>query len=158
MTTITPDFSYVIQTNNYCTYQDDNKCLWSIKFDDVASCIEVGREICLCKYFCTREKHKDAVIYQDLIQSEEEQKAGEGDAVTLKYSIVVNITQPLKMPLYLDQQMIVTITPDNTWERCLCGSKRKSRKLLILPPLKQVCNYNSHPFLPFLFFFVSKKL
>ena len=141
VTTITPDFSYIIQKNNYCAYQDDNKCLWSIKFDDIVACSEVAREICLCKYFSGYEKQKDSVLCQDLLQSDDEHRAEEGDSVTLKYSIVTNITQPLKMPTVLDEQMVVTITSDNTWERYLCGLNKKARRILILPPTKQVKSF-----------------
>ena len=134
---ITPDFSYIVQANNYSTYYDARKENWSILFENINECVEFAREVGLSKYLSRREK-SDHLIYQDLNAPEKSIVAKEGNKLSVKYIISTEIVQPLKNNSTAELTTTVEISSDNNWERILLGSEKNLRRLLILPPSKQV--------------------
>lgn len=135
---ITPDFSYTVQTNNYSTYYDNRKENWSILFETNNECIEFAREIGLSRYLSRREKTNNPLIYQDLNAPEKSIIAKEGDKISVKYVITTEIVQPLKNNSTAELTMTVEISTDDNWERILLGATKNLRRMLILPPSKQV--------------------
>lgn len=137
--TLTRDFAYSIRDNNYVTYYDGNKDNWSILFDSTESSIEFAREIAISKYFLLG-KIQDSVFSQDLVasKSSESPNAEENDELELTYTIIQTITQPLKSSLHQPQTLRIRITRDDNWERSLIGVSKSLKKLLILPPSKQI--------------------
>ncbi|KAK0080924.1 hypothetical protein PV325_013084 [Microctonus aethiopoides] len=135
---LTTNFSYTVRENNYATYYDNNNDNWSILFESSEACIEFAREIGLSKYLLNQEKSDDNVLYQDLTTSNEGEEAKEGDKISLKCSIITSITQPLKINTVSIQDTTVEITTDNNWERSLVGTRKNLKRILFLPPSKQI--------------------
>ncbi|KAK0179286.1 hypothetical protein PV327_005051 [Microctonus hyperodae] len=135
---LTTNFSYTVRENNYATYYDNNNDNWSILFGSCEACVEFAREIGLSKYLSNQEKSDDNVLYQDLTTSSEGEEAKEGDKISLKYSIITSITQPLKINTVSIQDTTVEITTDNNWERSLVGTRKNLKRILFLPPSKQI--------------------
>ncbi|CAL7949382.1 unnamed protein product [Xylocopa violacea] len=108
--TVTEHFVYTIQSNNYSSYYDNNKENWSILFEN----------------------------NDDLSPATEDTTAKEGDHIFIKYFIATEIIQPLKNSLTTYQTMTVEISTDDNWEKTLLGSSKGLRKILFLPPNKQI--------------------
>ena len=133
---MTHDFSYIIQPNNYSHYYDSNKRNWSILFENNDVCIEFAREVALARYFSKHEKIEN-ILYQDLSPVNKDVTVKEGDSISIRYLIVTDIAQPLKdIPAY--QTMTVEISADDNWERALLESNKGSKRILFVPPNKQV--------------------
>lgn len=137
VTTVTRDFVYTVQANNYASYYDNNKENWSILFEDNESYLEFVIEIGLSRYLATQEKGED-VIYQDLTLSEKDVIAKEGDSIYIKYFVGTEIVQPFKTNFVMSQTMTVEISTDNNWERSLLSSSKGLKRVLFLPPNRQV--------------------
>ncbi|XP_034171110.1 FK506-binding protein 15 isoform X1 [Osmia lignaria lignaria] len=135
--TVTHDFLYVIQPNNYSSYYDSNKENWSILFENSDVCIEFAREIALARYF-SKNARIENVLYQDLSPVNKDVTAKEGDSVSIKYFISAEIIQPLKSNLIMYQTMTVEISTDDNWEKTLLGSSNGLKRILFLPPNKQI--------------------
>lgn len=135
--TVTHDFLYVIQPNNYSSYYDSNKENWSILFENSDVCVEFAREIALARYF-TKNAKIENVLYQDLSPVNKDVLAKEGDSVSIKYFISTEIIQPFKSNLITYQTMTVEISTDDNWEKTLLGSSKGLKRILFLPPNKQV--------------------
>ncbi|CAD1479282.1 unnamed protein product, partial [Heterotrigona itama] len=134
--TVTRDFSYIIQPNNYSHYYDSNMKNWSILFENNDVCIEFAREVALARYFSKNGKIEN-VLYQDLSPVNKDVTVKEGDSISIKYLIVTDIIQPLKnIPTY--QTMTVEISADDNWERALLESNKGSKRILFVPPNKQI--------------------
>nr|XP_012138987.1 PREDICTED: FK506-binding protein 15 isoform X3 [Megachile rotundata] len=135
--TVTQDFLYVIQPNNYSSYYDSNKENWSILFESSDVCIEFAREIALARYFSKNGKIEN-VLYQDLSPISKDVIAKEGDNVSIKYFISTEIIQPFKSNIITSQTMMVEISTDDNWEKTLLGSSKGLKRILFLPPSKQI--------------------
>lgn len=135
--TVTRDFVYTVQANNYSSYYDDNKENWSILFENNESYLEFVTEVGLSRYCAVQEKGED-VIYQDLMLSDKDVIAKEGDNICIKYFVGTEIVQPFKTNFTMSQAMTVEISTDNNWERSLLGSSKGLKRVLFLPPNKQV--------------------
>ncbi|XP_028982619.1 FK506-binding protein 15 [Diachasma alloeum] len=141
--TLTPDFPYSVRENSYASYYDSANDNWSILFDTSDSSIEFAREIGVAKYFLQPGRPADSVFSQDLAppradKDGEIKKAEENDEVEVEYSIIPRVTQPLKLPIPPKQSMKIRITTDETWEKSLVGVLPNVKRLLILPPSKQI--------------------
>ena len=135
--TITHDFLYIMQPNNYSSYYDNNKDNWSILFEDNDVCIEFAREIGLARYFSKVGKI-DNVLRQDLSPINKDVVAKEGDNLSIRYFISPEITQPLRSNTTAMQTMTVQISMDDNWEKTLIGSSKGLRRILFLPPTEQI--------------------
>ncbi|XP_017789919.1 PREDICTED: FK506-binding protein 15-like [Habropoda laboriosa] len=135
--TVVHDFFYVIQPNNYSSYYDSNKENWTIAFENNDVCTEFAKEIGLARYF-SKTGTLESVLYQDLSPTNKDVTAKEGDNVNIKYFITVEITQPLRSNLTAFQTMMVEISTDDNWEKTLLGSSIGLKRLLFLPPNKQI--------------------
>ncbi|XP_076477424.1 uncharacterized protein LOC117163417 isoform X2 [Bombus vancouverensis nearcticus] len=135
--TLTPDFLYVIQPNNYSSYYDSNKENWSILFENNDICIEFAREVGLARYF-SKNGRIENVLYQDLSPVNKDVTVKEGDNISIKYFIVTEITQPLKDIPTTFQTMTVEISIDDNWERTLLGSVKGLKRILFVPSNKQI--------------------
>ncbi|CAL7949379.1 unnamed protein product [Xylocopa violacea] len=135
--TVTEHFVYTIQSNNYSSYYDNNKENWSILFENNDVCVEFAKEVGLARYFSRNGKIEN-VLYQDLSPATEDTTAKEGDHIFIKYFIATEIIQPLKNSLTTYQTMTVEISTDDNWEKTLLGSSKGLRKILFLPPNKQI--------------------
>ncbi|XP_014468308.1 PREDICTED: FK506-binding protein 15 [Dinoponera quadriceps] len=135
--TVKRDFVYTVQANNYASYYDNNKENWSILFENNESYLEFVTEVGLSRYFAVQEKGED-VIYQDLMLSDKNAVAKEGDNICMKYFVTTEIVQPFKTNFVISQTMTVEISTDNNWERSLLGSTKGLKRVLFLPPNKQI--------------------
>lgn len=135
--TVTRDFVYTTQANNYASYYDNNKENWSILFENNENYLEFAIEVGLARYFATSEKG-ESVIYQDLMPSDKDVIAKEGDIISIKYFVGTEIVQPFKTNFAISQTMMVEISTDENWERILVGSGKSLKRVLFLPPSKQV--------------------
>lgn len=135
--TVTRDFVYTMQANNYTSYYDNNKENWSILFESNENYLEFAIEVGLARYFATQEKG-ESVIYQDLMPSDKDVIAKEGDKICIKYFVETKIVQPFKINYAMSQTMTVEISTDENWERILLGSGKNLKRVLFLPPSKQV--------------------
>lgn len=136
--TVTRDFLYTVQANNYASYYDNNNENWSILFESNESYLEFAIEMGLTRYFAIQEKGEN-VIYQDLIPANNKDiTAKEGDNICIKYFVGTEIVQPFKINFVMSQMMTVEISTDDNWERVLLGSGKGLKRVLFLPPSKQV--------------------
>ncbi|KAL0114545.1 hypothetical protein PUN28_011680 [Cardiocondyla obscurior] len=135
--TVTHDFVYTVQANNYATYYDNNHENWSILFENNESYLEYAIEVGLARYFATQEKG-ETVMYQDLMPSNNDVIAKEGDKIYIKYFVGSEIVQPFKTNFTMSQTMTVEISTDENWERILLGSGKGLKRILFLPPSKQI--------------------
>ncbi|KAM0731858.1 FK506-binding protein 15 [Formica fusca] len=136
--TVTRDFLYTVQANNYASYYDNNNENWSILFENNESYLEFGIEIGLARYFAVQERGEN-VIYQDLAPaSNKDMIAKEGDNICIKYFVGTEIIQPFKINFVMSQIMTVEISTDDNWERVLLGSGKDLKRILFLPPSKQI--------------------
>lgn len=135
--TVTRDFAYTIQANNYASYYDNNKENWSILFENNESYLEFAIEVGLARYFAMQEKGEN-VIYQDLMPSDKDVIAKEGDKICINYFVGTEIAQPFKTNFAMSQTMTVEISTDDNWERILLGSGKGLKRVLFLPSSKQV--------------------
>ncbi|XP_011302306.1 FK506-binding protein 15-like [Fopius arisanus] len=135
---LTPDFQYSPGDNNYASYYDSTNSNWSILFESSDSAIEFAREIGVTRYLL-RGRPETSVFSQDLTPKKDTgEKVEEGDEVELNYCVIPTITQPLKLGNSPSQGMRVRITSDDTWEKSLVGVHKGLKRLLILPPSKQI--------------------
>lgn len=136
--TVTRDFLFTVQANNYASYYDNNNENWSILFESNESYLEFATEMGLARYFAAQEKGEN-VIYQDLTPaSNKDIIAKEGDNICIKYFVGTEIVQPFKINFVMSQMMTVEISTDDNWERVLLGSGKGLKRVLFLPPSKQV--------------------
>lgn len=135
--TVTPNFLYIIQPNNYSSYYDSNNKNWSILFENNDVCIEFAKEVGLARYFSENKKIEN-VLYQDLSPANKDIMAKEGDNVFIKYFIVTEITQPFKNISTMFQTMMVEISMDDNWERTFLESNKGLKRILFVPPNKQI--------------------
>ncbi|GAB1866012.1 FK506-binding protein 15 [Camponotus japonicus] len=136
--TVTRDFLYTVQANNYASYYDNNNENWSILFESNESYLEFAIEMGLARYFAIQEKGEN-VIYQDLIPANNKDIiAKEGDNICIKYFMGTEIVQPFKINFVMSQMMTVEISTDDNWERVLLGSGKGLKRVLFLPPSKQI--------------------
>nr|XP_033329722.1 FK506-binding protein 15-like isoform X1 [Megalopta genalis] len=135
--TVTHDFLYLVQPNNYSSYYDCNKENWSILFENNDTCLQFAREVGLARYF-SKDGKIENVLCQDLTPTNKDVMANEGDELTIKYFIAPEIVQPFKCNFTALQTMTVTISTDDNWEKTLTGSSRGLKKILFLPPSKQI--------------------
>ncbi|XP_012054333.1 PREDICTED: FK506-binding protein 15 [Atta cephalotes] len=135
--TVTHDFVYTVQMNNYASYYDNNKENWSILFEKYEHYLEFAIEVGLARYFALQEKGEN-VIYQDLMLSDKDVIAKEGDNICIKYFVGTEIIQPFKTNFAMSQTMTVEISTDENWERILLGSGKGLKRILFLPPSKQI--------------------
>ncbi|XP_076750201.1 FK506-binding protein 15 [Xylocopa sonorina] len=135
--TVTDHFVYTIQSNDYSSYYDNNKENWSILFENNDVCVEFAKEVGLARYFSKNGKIEN-VLYQDLSPPSYDTTAKEGDHVSIKYFIATEIIQPFKNALTTYQTMTVEISTDDNWEKTLLGCSKGLRKILFLPPNKQI--------------------
>lgn len=143
---ITSDFVYTVQANNYASYYDtvnNTENNWSVLFDSNDSYVEFAIEVGLARYFVTRDKGEN-VIYQDLQPGSKDVIVKEGDNVHIKYFVGTEIVQPFKnnSNLIMSQTMTVEISLDNNWERTLLNCNKGLKRVLFLPPGKQVISRN----------------
>ncbi|KZC11427.1 FK506-binding protein 15, partial [Dufourea novaeangliae] len=135
--TVTPNFIYIVQPNNYSSYYDYNKENWSILFENNVVCMEFAKEIGLARYF-SNDGRIENVFYQDLSPINKDTIAKKGDSVNIKYFIASEITQPFKCNSTLLQTMTIEISTDDNWEKILLGNSKGLKRILFLPPSKQV--------------------
>ncbi|XP_078032733.1 FK506-binding protein 15 isoform X2 [Augochlora pura] len=135
--TVTHDFLYLVQPNNYSSYYDGNKENWSILFENNDTCIQFAREVGLARYF-SKDGKIENVLCQDLTPTNKDVIANEGDELIIKYFIAPEIAQPFKFNVTASQIMVVTISTDDNWEKTLIGSNRGLKRILFLPPSKQI--------------------
>lgn len=135
--TVSHDFLYIVQPNNYSSYYDSNKDNWSILFESNDICIDFAREVGLARYF-SRDKRIENVLYQDLSPTNKDIVAKEGNNVSLKHFIILEITQPCRSNFTASQTMTVEISTDDNWEKTLIGSNKGLKRILFLPPSKQI--------------------
>ncbi|XP_031828608.1 FK506-binding protein 15 isoform X2 [Nomia melanderi] len=136
-TTVTDNFLYLVQPNNYSSYYDNDKENWSILFENNDTCLEFAKEVGLARYFST-DGEIENVFYQDLSPMNKEVIAKEGDNLTIKYFIASEIVQPFKCNCTALQTMTVEISTDDNWEKTLLGSNKGLKRILFLPPSKQI--------------------
>ncbi|XP_043274957.1 FK506-binding protein 15 isoform X2 [Venturia canescens] len=136
--TLTPDFSYTIRENNYATYYDGNNENWSLCFENETACIEFAREVGVSRFHSMQTKPDNSVFYQNLCVESESNKAKENDQIEVKVIICTNLSQPLKLDSTSTQSMNVQISQYDSWERSLLNCNKGLKRLLILPPSKQI--------------------
>ncbi|XP_072753914.1 FK506-binding protein 15 isoform X2 [Anoplolepis gracilipes] len=137
--TVTRDFLYTVQANNYASYYDNNNENWSILFENNnESYLEFATEVGLARYFAVQERGEN-VIHQDLAPANNKDMiAKEGDNICIKYFVATDIVQPFKTNFVMSQMMTVEISTDDNWERVLLGTGKGLKRVLFLPPSKQI--------------------
>lgn len=135
--TLTPSFSYDVKENNYVSYYDGNNENWSILFENSESSIEFSREIYLSKYYL-QTKPIDTVYFENLTPKNSNEAAADDDNILINYFLITSISQPLQIKDKPLQTMTAQVSSYDTWEKTLAGVTKGTKRLLVLPPSKQL--------------------
>ncbi|KAM9810825.1 LOW QUALITY PROTEIN: FK506-binding protein 15-like [Neosynchiropus ocellatus] len=135
---IHPGFVITLQSNNYCTFYDDQRHNWSLMFDSEKASSDFCKEVCLAK--ANSGPSLDAVVVQDL-------SLGEGKPVETEDSLEVLYTGWLLQNHTLGQMFDSNHNKDKLlrlrlgagkvikgWEDGILGMKKSGRRLLVIPP------------------------
>ncbi|XP_019716514.1 FK506-binding protein 15 isoform X2 [Hippocampus comes] len=132
------DFIFTVQSNNYCTFYDDQRQNWSLMFESEKSSSEFCKEVCLAK--ANSCNVFDAVLTQDL-------SPGEGQAVQYGDSLEVayrgwllqnhTIGQMFDSNQNKDKLLRLKIGAGKViqgWEKGVLGMKKAGCRLIVVPP------------------------
>ncbi|KAM8866573.1 FK506-binding protein 15 isoform 2-T2 [Synchiropus picturatus] len=135
---IHPGFLITLQSNNYCTFYDDQRHNWSLMFDSEKASSDFCKEVCLAK--ANSSPSLDTVVVQDL-------SLGEGKPVETEDSLEVLYTGWLLQNHTLGQMFDSNHNKDKLlrlrlgagkvikgWEDGILGMKKSGRRLLVIPP------------------------
>ncbi|XP_077418593.1 FK506-binding protein 15 isoform X2 [Vanacampus margaritifer] len=132
------DFIFTVQSNNYCTFYDDQRQNWSLMFESQKSSSDFCKEVCLAKAnSCTV---LDAVLTQDLSLGEG-QAVQHGDSLEVAYRgwILQNHTigQMFDSNQNKDTLFRLKIGAGKViqgWEKGVLGMKKAGCRLIVVPP------------------------
>ncbi|XP_057688474.1 FK506-binding protein 15 isoform X2 [Corythoichthys intestinalis] len=132
------DFIFTVQSNNYCTFYDDQRQNWSLMFESEKSACDFCKEVCLAK--ANTCNALDAVLTQDL-------SLGEGQAVQYGDSLEVayrgwllqnhTIGQMFDSNQKKDKLLRLKIGAGKViqgWEKGMLGMKKSGCRLIVVPP------------------------
>ncbi|XP_053727152.1 FK506-binding protein 15 isoform X2 [Synchiropus splendidus] len=135
---IHPGFLITLQSNNYCTFYDDQRHNWSLMFESEKASSDFCKEVCLAK--ANSSPSLDTVVVQDL-------SLGEGKPVETEDSLEVLYTGWLLQNHTLGQMFDSNHNKDKLlrlrlgagkvikgWEDGILGMKKSGRRLLVIPP------------------------
>ncbi|XP_077379171.1 FK506-binding protein 15 isoform X3 [Festucalex cinctus] len=132
------DFIFTVQSNNYCTFYDDQRQNWSLMFESEKSSSDFCKEVCLAK--ANSCNVLDAVLTQDLSLGEG-QTVQYGDSLEVAYRgwILQNHTigQMFDSNQNKDKLLRLKIGAGKViqgWEKGVLGMKKAGCRLIVVPP------------------------
>ncbi|XP_061881378.1 FK506-binding protein 15 isoform X2 [Entelurus aequoreus] len=131
-------FVFTVQSNNYCTFYDDQRQNWSLMFESEESSSDFCREVCLAK--ANSCNSLDGVVSQDL-RLGEGQAVEHGDSVEVSYRewILQNHTIGQMVDSNQDSQKLLRLKIGagkviQGWEEGVLGMKKAGCRLIVVPP------------------------
>lgn len=143
--TLSPSFVYTIRENNYATYYDAANENWSLLFPTEEACTEFAQEVGISRFLSQQTNNDESVMYQNLTVESKDGGAREGDEIVVNITICASLSQPLKTTALPSQTMTIQISQDENWERSLLNAGKGLKRLMILPPSKQISLGPSFP-------------
>ncbi|XP_077379170.1 FK506-binding protein 15 isoform X2 [Festucalex cinctus] len=133
-----PTHQQMVQSNNYCTFYDDQRQNWSLMFESEKSSSDFCKEVCLAK--ANSCNVLDAVLTQDLSLGEG-QTVQYGDSLEVAYRgwILQNHTigQMFDSNQNKDKLLRLKIGAGKViqgWEKGVLGMKKAGCRLIVVPP------------------------
>ncbi|CAI5794226.1 FK506-binding protein 15-like isoform X2 [Podarcis lilfordi] len=127
-----------VQPNNYCTFYDDQRQIWSIMFESEMAAVDFSKQLCIAKYNSSRSP--DSVLCQDLVLGDG-QGVATGDVLEITFTgwlfqngslgqvFDSNINKEKLLRLKLGSGKVI-----KGWEDGMIGMKRGGRRFLLVPP------------------------
>eukprot|EP00128_Syssomonas_multiformis_P011003 Colp12_sorted_trinity150504_noHs@7631 len=134
---ITSEFSFTPQANNYAQFYDDRSQSWSINFSSEQEAIDFAKQICLAKGLTA----KDKLVRQDLLPPPEGQSIQDGDTVEMRYTGCLlqnnafgsvfdsNLSKDKAFKVKLGAGKVI-----KGWDTGLSGMKKGGKAVLYIPP------------------------
>ncbi|CAI5794227.1 FK506-binding protein 15-like isoform X2 [Podarcis lilfordi] len=131
-------FVFTVQPNNYCTFYDDQRQIWSIMFESEMAAVDFSKQLCIAKYNSSRSP--DSVLCQDLVLGDG-QGVATGDVLEITFTgwlfqngslgqvFDSNINKEKLLRLKLGSGKVI-----KGWEDGMIGMKRGGRRFLLVPP------------------------
>ncbi|KAJ4941876.1 hypothetical protein JOQ06_011749, partial [Pogonophryne albipinna] len=129
---------FTVQSNNYCTFYDEQRQNWSLMFESEKASSDFCKEVCLAK--ANSVVPLEAVVVQDL-------SLGEGQAVENGDSLEVVYTGWLLQNHTIGEMFDTNQNKDKSlrlkigagkvikgWEEGMVGLKKAGRRLVVVPP------------------------
>ncbi|KAM9858783.1 FK506-binding protein 15 [Aulostomus maculatus] len=131
-------FVFTVQSNNYCTFYDDQRQNWSLMFESEKASSDFCKEVGLAK--ANSIAILDTVVVQDLSLGEG-QVVENGDILEVAYAgwLLQNYTigQMFDSNQNKDKLLRLKIGAGKVikgWEEGMLGMKKAGRRLIIIPP------------------------
>ncbi|XP_070532275.1 FK506-binding protein 15-like isoform X2 [Ptychodera flava] len=136
---ITASFSFVIQSNKYATFYDDQRQSWSVMFDTDQNVIDFSKQVALAK-INSAGGTTTGVVQQDLVLGDS-QGLESGDSVEVKYTgwlytnntfgkvFDSNVNSDKAFRCKLGKGKVI-----KGWDEGILGMKKGGRRLIIVPP------------------------
>eukprot|EP01137_Pigoraptor_chileana_P007762 Opistho-2@53765 len=132
---VTDQFSFTVQPNNYASFYDDQRQNWSILFNSEKEITDFSKHLVACKYNCSPK-----LLTLDLA-------AGEDAAVGLGDSVEMRYTGWLVSGGAIGQMFDTNVNKDKAhrfkigagkvikgWDEGVVGMKKSGRRLIVIPP------------------------
>ncbi|XP_075230162.1 FK506-binding protein 15-like isoform X2 [Lycorma delicatula] len=132
---LTSQFWFAVQPNNYTTFYDKHKILWSILFDGTACAIEFCTRVAVARWNCS---DKNDTLVQDLVVMEGS-KSVEGSVLDISYTVSLLVSSN-KVEENIESTGKITMTiasmkdsSEKVWESMLIGMSEGSKRCIVLP-------------------------
>ncbi|XP_077778490.1 FK506-binding protein 15-like isoform X2 [Podarcis muralis] len=131
-------FVFTVHPNNYCTFYDDQRQIWSIMFESEMAAVDFSKQLCIAKYNSSRSP--DSVLCQDLVLGDG-QGVATGDVLEITFTgwlfqngslgqiFDSNVNKEKLLRLKLGSGKVI-----KGWEDGMIGMKRGGRRFLLVPP------------------------
>nr|XP_028571162.1 FK506-binding protein 15-like isoform X2 [Podarcis muralis] len=131
-------FVFTVHPNNYCTFYDDQRQIWSIMFESEMAAVDFSKQLCIAKY--NSSQSPDSVLCQDLVLGDG-QGVATGDVLEITFTgwlfqngslgqvFASNVNKEKLLRLKLGSGKVI-----KAWEDGMIGMKRGGRRFLLIPP------------------------
>ncbi|XP_054630445.1 FK506-binding protein 15 [Dunckerocampus dactyliophorus] len=145
-------FVFTVQSNNYCTFYDDQRQNWSLMFESEQSSSDFCKEVCLAK--ANSCNVLDAVVSQDLSLGEG-QAVDYGDSLEVSYRgwLLQNHTFGQMFDSNQNSEKLLRMKVGGGkvlqgWEKGVLGMKKAGRRLIVVPPTLAYGSKGAHDGVP----------
>nr|XP_057927716.1 FK506-binding protein 15 isoform X2 [Doryrhamphus excisus] len=145
-------FVFTVQSNNYCTFYDDQRQNWSLMFESEQSSSDFCKEVCLAKANSCRIL--DTVVSQDLSPGEG-QAVDYGDTLEVAYRgwLLQNHTIGQMFDSNQNSEKLLRMKIGagkvlQGWEKGVLGMKKAGRRLIVVPPNLAYGSKSAHDGVP----------
>nr|XP_039269911.1 FK506-binding protein 15-like [Styela clava] len=139
---ISSEFQFNVLPNNYASFYDDQRQMWSVLFDKSDQLVNFAKQVCLAKY--NSAQNSNVVVVQELQLGEQDTSPlKSGDSVEAKYTGWLVQPQNGTLGSVFDSNHKTEKTfrfktgkgkVIKGWEEGMLGLKRGGKRFLVIPP------------------------